>query len=150
MSLAVAMSVFILLPTGWAHSVSLTGVAVTQETERIHLKCAQPVAEQNALINKAAQEEYLVRRVEFVGNEHTRDNVLRRKIMLEEGDVFTREKLIQSLESVGTLKKIIYPVKLSDVEIRLSQSEKIIDMTICFQERRKSPGARRHSGKPAS
>jgi outer membrane protein assembly factor BamA len=63
--------------------------------------------------------------------------VLRRRILLQEGDIFTRENLVKSLENVNQLKKIIYPVKLSDVIIRLDRSEKIVDMTICFKEKRK-------------
>ena len=69
--------------------------------------------------------------------------------MLEEGDVFTRENLVQSLESVSKLKRIIYPVKLSDVIVRLDRAEKIIDMTICLKERRHHR-AKRGSGKRAS
>ena len=110
--------------------------AEEQEAGRSALECSQSPAEQSPLLGEAIANQYWVRRVEFSGNQHTRDNVLRRRIMLEEGDVFTRENLVKSLESVSKLKKIIYPVKLSDVIIRLDRSEKIIDMTICFKERR--------------
>ena len=110
-------------------------------------KCAQPAADQDALIREAVEKKYLVGRVEFVGNEYTRDNVLRRKIMLEEGEVFTRENLVKSLESVSKLRKIIFPVKLSDVDVRLDRSAKIIDMGICFQEKRKSPDGKKGSAR---
>ena len=119
--------------------------------ESLHtaLECSQSEAEQEPLLREAIANQYWVRRVEFSGNDYTRDNVLRRRIMLEEGDVFTRENLVKSLESVSKLKKIIYPVKLRDVIVRLDRSEKIIDMTICFKERpRQRP--KRGSGKRAS
>ena len=109
--------------------------AVTQEPTRLALECSQSAAEQDPLIDEAIAKQYWVRRVEFSGNQYTRDQTLRRRIMLEEGDVFTREKLVKSLDSVNALKKIIYPVKQHDVIVRLNRSEKIIDLTFCFRER---------------
>jgi hypothetical protein len=120
-----------------------------QESVRSALECSQSAAEQDPLIREAIANQYWVRRVEFSGNQYTRDKVLRRKIMLEEGDVFTRENLVKSLESVSMLKRIIYPVKMSDVIVRLDRPEKIIDMTICFKER-PHHRAKRGSGKRAS
>jgi hypothetical protein len=121
---------------------------VTQAEGRA-LKCSQPTPEQDALIREAAENQYLVRRVEFSGNERTRDNVLRREIILQEGEVFTRENLARSLESVSRLKRIIYPVKLGDVILHLGKPEKIIDMTICFRERPRHR-TKRSFGKRAS
>jgi len=123
--------------------------AEEQESVRSALECSQSEAEQDPLLREAIANQYWVRRVEFSGNDYTRDNVLRRRIMLEEGDVFTRENLVKTLESVSKIKKIIYPVKLSDVIVRLDRSEKIIDMTICFKERPRQR-AKRGSGKRAS
>ena len=123
--------------------------AEEQEAGRSALECSQSAAEQDPLLHEAIANQYWVRRVEFSGNQYTRDNVLRRRIVLEEGDVFTRENLVKSLESVSKLKKIIYPVKLSDVIVRLDRPEKIIDMTICFKER-PHHRAKRSSGKRAS
>ena len=98
--------------------------------------CAQPAAERDSLIREAEDNQYWIRWVYFVGNEHTRDRVLRRRLInLNEGDVFTRENLVNSLESVSKLKKIIHPVTLSDVTIRLDKSEKIVDMELCFKEK---------------
>lgn len=99
--------------------------------------CSQTSAEQEPLIREAVENHYLIRRVIFSGNAHTRDRVLRRNITFQEGDVFTGENLVKGLENVSKLKKIIYPVKLSDVIISLDRPEKTIDMIICFKERRK-------------
>ena len=150
LSLVLLISILTYLSTEGPKSIHGTETAIPQVSDRVHLKCSQPAAEQDALITEAVEKQYLVRRVEFIGNEYTRDNVLRRKIMLLEGDVFTRENLIKSLEKVSKLKTIIYPVNLGDVEIRLDRSDKIIDVGICFQEKRKSPSAKRGSSKPAS
>lgn len=125
------------LPSQELKSTPLTKSPVTQESHPAPFKCSQPADEQDPLIREAVENQFWVRRVEFLGNEHTRDNVLRRRIMLQEGDVFTRANLVKSLESLNRLKHIIHPVKLSDVIIRLDRPEKIIDMTICFKERRK-------------
>lgn len=98
--------------------------------------CSQHSTEQSSLIRKAQKNKYLIRRVEFIGNENTRDGVLRRRILLQEGNVFTRAILIKSLARVSTLK-MIYPVTLSDVEARLNDEEKTIDVLICFKETRR-------------
>ena len=92
---------------------------------------------QAPLINEAEQKEYKVRRVEFSGNEHTRDQLLRRRILLQEGDNFTRAILRQSLESLSRFKGI-RPVGLEDVEVYLRSDEKLIDMTIHINERRRN------------
>lgn len=137
------------LPSREAKSTHPAEEPVTQEPIRSAFKCSQSAAEQDPLIREAIANQYWVRRVEFYGNEYTRDNVLRRRVMLMEGDVFTRENLVKTLESVSKLKKIVYPVKLSDVIVRLDRPEKIIDMTICFKER-PHHRAKRSSGKRAS
>jgi hypothetical protein len=125
------------LPSQELGFAQLTNNPVTQESNSAPFNCSQPPVEQEPLIREAVENQFWVRRVEFLGNEYTRDNVLRRRILLQEGDIFTRENLVKSLENVNQLKKIIYPVKLSDVIIRLDRSEKIVDMTICFKEKRK-------------
>jgi outer membrane protein assembly factor BamA len=101
-------------------------------------ECSQPAKEQDAIIREAERDHYTTGRVEFIGNENTSDMVLRRKtnIGLEEGELFTRRNLIRSLRNVSTLK-VIYPVRVADVKLKLNPSEKTIDMSICFKERDK-------------
>jgi outer membrane protein assembly factor BamA len=80
---------------------------------------------------------FTVRRVEFVGTTYTRDEVLRRRMTnFQEGNIFTRRKLVNSLQSMSKLRNEIYPVKLSEVELRLNESERTVDMTICFRPKR--------------
>ena len=100
--------------------------------------CSQPANEQAALIREAEAKKYTTRRVEFLGNRYTRDNVLRREFVkgLNEGDLFTRRALLRSLRSVNRLK-VIYPVRPRDVVVRLERDEKTVDMLICFRERRR-------------
>jgi Surface antigen variable number repeat len=129
-------------------SIQPTNNQAPQGSNPAAFKCSQPSTEQEPLIREAVKNRFWVRRVEFLGNEYTRDDVLRQRIMLQEGDTFTRENLVKSLKSVNRLKGIIYPVKLSDVIIRLNRREKIIDMTICFKERRKKRRGAMHIAQP--
>lgn len=121
---------------------SLAEEPVTQQPATPIFKCSQSAAEQEPLLREAIANEYWVRRVEFSGNQFTRDKVLRRRLMLEEGDVFTRENLVNSLKSLSRLRRTIYPVKLSDVILHLNRPEKIIDMTICLKEKPHHRGKR--------
>lgn len=133
------ISLFGYLPCQEAKPMPLISETATQDSDRTPVNCSQPAAEQNPLIREAVKDQYLIRRVEFLGNVHTGDRILRQRIpLLLEGDVFTRENLVKSLKSVSRLKRIIYPVKLSDVTLQLDRQEKLIDMVICFREKRRT------------
>jgi outer membrane protein assembly factor BamA len=67
---------------------------------------------------------------------HVRDNVLRKHFVQQEGDIFSRKLLDESLKNLGSVKEI-YPVTLADVMARLDREEKLIDLTIAFRERRR-------------
>ena len=88
------------------------------------------------LIKEIATTAYTMRRVEFIGNEHIRDNVLRRHFVQGEGDIFSQKLLEQSLKNVSSLGSL-YPVTLNDVEARLDREEKLIDLTVYIRERRR-------------
>jgi hypothetical protein len=45
--------------------------------------------------------------------------------------------LIEGAESVSKLSKIIYPVKLSDVILKLDREEKMVDLINCFREKKR-------------
>jgi Surface antigen variable number repeat len=90
-------------------------------------------------MSHAEETEYCVRRVEFVGNAHVRDYVVRRKFTQQEGDVFSSKALETSLRNFNRLG-LFYPVTLNDVEVRLDSDDGLIDITIYFRER---PRARR-------
>jgi hypothetical protein len=97
-------------------------------------KCTQPVDEREPLIREAIRNQFWVRRVEFVGNESTRDNVVRRRVLLQEGEIFTRRNLSRSIASLSKLRRI-YPVKMSDVIVHLDRPNKLIDLGFCLRER---------------
>ena len=99
--------------------------------------CSQPSAERNKLIDEAERNEFTLRRTEFVGLTYTRDHVLRDRMTptINEGDVFTRDKLVRSLRRMSGLKRAIYPLRLTDVVLQLDRSDRLIDVTICFRQR---------------
>ena len=94
--------------------LALLGVQWTIQQEAASrqpiFKGSQSAAEQNPLLREAIDNRYTLQRIEFVGNETTRDYVLRRRVYLREGDFFSRRNLTKSLVKLNRLK-IIYPVK---------------------------------------
>lgn len=98
---------------------------------------ADEAAYYSELLREAEKNGYTMRRVEFSGNEHIRDNVLRRQFVQGEGDVFSRKLVDQGLKNFNSLGTL-YPVTLNDVEARLDREEKLIDLTIYFRERRRA------------
>ena len=98
-------------------------------------------ARRDALMREAEAGRYSVRRVEFVGNRRTRDNVLRRRLAFDEGDLFTKELLLQSLRQLSGLK-VVRPVGLEDVEVRLDRAGRSVDLSIRLRETTREPPAR--------
>jgi surface antigen-like variable number repeat protein len=129
----------ILLPPFEAPAGPGSDLPAAYDSQDANLPCSQSVAEQAALIRKAQTRKYPIRRLEFIGNERIRDSVLRRRILLQEGELFTRGILIKSLINVSKLK-LIYPVRLRNVIVKLDYQEKTIDVVICFKERAQSAG----------
>jgi outer membrane protein assembly factor BamA len=98
--------------------------------------CTQPAQEQAAMVREAEAKHYSIRRLEFLGNENISDWVLRKRMKaLQEGEKFSRSNLVRSLKNVSRLKSL-YPVRFSDVILRLEKSDKLVDMVICFKERK--------------
>ncbi|MDT4954429.1 MAG: hypothetical protein QOJ02_2567 [Acidobacteriota bacterium] len=131
------ISLLTYLPGREAKSVQTIKESVAQDSNNAPFNCSQPAAEQGPLIREAEENQYIVRRIVFIGNRHIRDNVLRRRLeLIQEGEAFTREKLIRSLASASRLKNI-HPVKLNNVIIHLDRSNKEVDMEICFEEKQR-------------
>lgn len=120
-----------------------------QESKVGHFKCSQPGFEQDALIREAERDRFTTRRVEFVGNNSTRDWVLRQRIIagLQEGDLFTRQNLIRSLQKLNKLR-VIHPTRLRDIVIELDRPGKLVDVIICVREKRRVTPSPFVTGKP--
>ena len=124
----------LILLTALFLSCSLTTFG--QQESHKSVPCSQPAAARNKLMDEAQRNQFTVRRVEFVGITHTPDTLVRGRIgsIMNEGDLFTRQNLLRSLRRMSRLKAI-YPVRLTNVEIRLDKSDRHVDMVICFTER---------------
>ena len=96
--------------------------------------CSQPAAERSAIMGEAEKEKYTVSRVEFIGNEHIRDGVLRRRVLLNEGDLFRKRRLLGSIQNLNKLR-MLRPVRLANIEIHLHKEDKLVNLLICFHER---------------
>lgn len=91
-----------------------------------------------SLIEKAEQNQYNVKWVEFCCPEKVRGRVLFGKInkFINEGDIFTRQNLHKSLAALSKLKAI-YPVSIENVSVRLDEDKRIINITYNIRERKK-------------
>lgn len=98
------------------------------------LKCPKPAKQQRQWIREGEDKKYTLRRMEFYGNQNFPDADIRRKILMNEGDFFSRKKLFASISSLNTIA-VFRPVRLSDVDIRLDHKEKLVDLVICLKER---------------
>jgi outer membrane protein assembly factor BamA len=111
-------------------------LALEADASGVRFGCTQPVGEQATIIREAEANHYSIRRLEFLGNESIGDWVLRKRMgTLQEGEKFRRSNLIRSLKNVSRLKTL-HPVRLSDVTLRLEESDKLVDMVICFKEKK--------------
>lgn len=99
--------------------------------------CSQDAREQLQLFDEAEADEYTVRRIEFSGNATIRHDVLARRVLFEEGDIFSRKSLERSVKNLSKLK-VIERVRLSDVEVRLDRENEHIDFLFCVKERRRA------------
>ena len=89
------------------------------------------------LVAEAEKNRYTIRRLEFIGNEHISDQVVRRRLWaLQEGEIFTKEALTKGLLSLNR-RADIYRVRLDDVDVRLDRREKTVDLRIVINERRR-------------
>ena len=98
--------------------------------------CPQSESERTANLEEAVKDGYAIGRVGFFGNQNTRDLVLRKRILLEEGEPLTREKIEESLKRLSKLE-MIYPLRFANFEIQLDRPYKIANLTICVNEKRK-------------
>ncbi len=98
--------------------------------------CTQQTTERNTLMNEAERNTFTVRRVEFIGLTYTHDQIVRDRMtpFVQEGDIFSRERLIKSFQNMSRLRAI-NPLQLRDAALRLDRSEKSVDMIVCFKQK---------------
>ena len=80
--------------------------------------------------------QFTLHRLEFIGNHYTRDNVLRREVLLNEGDRYNKQLWdlsILRLNQLGYFNQI----KDDDVTINTNEREGQVDMTLKVEEKGK-------------
>lgn len=77
----------------------------------------------------------IVNRVEIVGNDYTEATCIRRQLMMLPGDVFNRDRLIRSYESISNLGFFESPLPNPDVQPS-QESEGDVDIVFSVQEKR--------------
>lgn len=81
------------------------------------------------LVTVAENDQFRVGRLEFTGNDRTRDRVLRRQMLLKEGDVFNSGMLRTSLLRLSQLE--YYVVNEGDpVDVKYDTDDKQVDLTV--------------------
>jgi outer membrane protein insertion porin family len=78
--------------------------------------------------------QFTLRRLEFVGNTFTRDNVLRREVLLNEGDRYNQELWELSLLRLNQLG-YFEQIKPEDATINTNEREGLVDITLKVQEK---------------
>ena len=82
------------------------------------------------------QKQYFVRRIEFSGNVGTRDKVIRRELLLNEGDIFNNRYWELSLLRLNQLN-YFDPIKPENAEIKRNQQQGTVDILLKLKEKGK-------------
>jgi outer membrane protein insertion porin family len=101
----------------------------------------QDIDEQNKLVNLTINvdedRQFTVNRIAFSGNTTTRDKVIRRQILVNEGEVFNSSLWDLSLLRLNQLG-YFEEVKTEDAEVKPSPTESTIDINLKVKEKRRN------------
>jgi metallo-beta-lactamase class B len=98
-------------------------------------KCWQP--DRAVLMETAEKRRYTLRRVEFLGLTRAPDEKMRIQMRdFNEGDIFTRAKLMASFKKMSRFHREIYPLRWNDVMVGLDERDKTVDLIVCFRPKR--------------
>ena len=95
-----------------------------------------PLIDLNLAVDEGKQ--FFVRRIDFEGNDTTRDKVIRRELLLDEGDMFnTRlwDLSMLRLNQLGYFEPIKTEGPETDTDIRRNTREGLVDLTLKVKER---------------
>src|SRR6185436_14775888 len=88
----------------------------------------------NLNINIEEDKQYYVNRIAFAGNTTTRDKVIRREVMVEEGRIFNSSAWDMSLQRLNQLG-YFEEIKTEDAEIKPSSTEPQVDINLKVKEK---------------
>lgn len=79
-----------------------------------------------------------VRRLEFVGNENTRDRIIRRQVLLQEGRPYRQRLVDESLIRINRLGRF-EKLTMENVMLELDDQGRFVDVRIHLRERSQRP-----------
>ncbi|HEX8098557.1 MAG TPA: outer membrane protein assembly factor BamA, partial [Pyrinomonadaceae bacterium] len=79
--------------------------------------------------------QFTLRRLEFLGNSFTRDNVLRREVVINEGDIYNQSLFEYSVLRLNQLGFFEPVDKDKDVDYRTNEEEGLVDVNVKVTER---------------
>ncbi|MEA2174942.1 MAG: outer membrane protein insertion porin family [Blastocatellia bacterium] len=79
--------------------------------------------------------QFTLRRLEFLGNTFTRDNVLRREVVINEGDIYSQTAFEFSVLRLNQLGFFDPVDKDKDVDFRTNEEEGLVDVNVKVSER---------------
>jgi outer membrane protein insertion porin family len=79
--------------------------------------------------------QFTLRRLEFVGNTFTRDRVLRREFLINEGDIYNQQYMELSLRRLDQTQYFDPVDKDQDVEIRTDEEQGDVDLIVKVKEK---------------
>src|SRR5262252_8069449 len=88
----------------------------------------------NITVNVDEDRQFYVNRIAFAGNTTTRDKVIRREVMVEEGSIFNSslwDMSLQRLNQLGYFEEI----KTEDAEVKPSNTEPQVDINLKVKEK---------------
>ncbi len=88
----------------------------------------------NLALDFEEEKQYFVHRIEFQGNTKTRDKVIRRELLIDEGNIFNSSWWELSVLRVNQLG-FFDAVKKEDYDIKQNSKEKNIDITLKIKEK---------------
>ena len=79
--------------------------------------------------------QFTLRRLEFTGNTFTRDNVLRREVLINEGDIYNQNLFEYSIVRLNQLGYFNPIDKEKDADYRTNEEEALVDITLKVSEK---------------
>jgi outer membrane protein insertion porin family len=79
--------------------------------------------------------QFTLRRLEFTGNTFTRDNVLRREVLMNEGDIYNQSLFEYSITRLNQLSYFNPIDKEKDADYRTNEEEGLVDVTVKVAEK---------------
>jgi outer membrane protein insertion porin family len=78
---------------------------------------------------------FVTGRLELAGNGTTRDDIVRRRILLQEGQTYSQELMDKSLQRINGLGRF-EKITMADVKSNLNDERNIVDLVIHLKEKR--------------